>query len=144
VRPDKASLCYAQSRTGMANAVLTEIAGRLEALADSGVASAIDLKSLPLTEADLADLEELLGQGEVSAELEVVGRTTVRETAYAGVWWIRHFGGGEQVAAEEIAITPVPEILGAHPEDITAAAERIRLQLDAGPQGAEIKEASNG
>jgi hydrogenase-1 operon protein HyaF len=128
----------------MASALFTEIAGRLEALADSGVSSAIDLGSLPLTEADLAELEELLGRGEVNAELEVVGRTTVRETAYAGVWWIRHHGAGEKVAAEEIAVTPVPEILGSHPEDIAAAAERIRLQLDAGPQGAETQEASNG
>lgn len=144
MRPDPANLCYSGLQTGMALAVAAEVADRLEALARNGQTSAVDLRSLPLTRADLAELEELLGKGEVEVRLEVVGRTLIWETAYAGAWWIRHLGAGEQVASEQIAITPLPEILKSHPEDITAAAQRIRLDLDARAEGATDKEASNG
>lgn len=139
-----AGLCYSHLATGMAQAVLAEIAQRLEALASSGAASTIDLRSLPLTDADLAELEGLLGQGEARASIDVIGTTEIRETAFAGVWWLRHMGAQDRVAAEEIAITPVPDILHAQPEDIHEAAQRIRLQIEtAAPAGAE-QEAVDG
>jgi hydrogenase-1 operon protein HyaF len=115
----------------MAQAVMHEVAERLGNLDKEGTESAVDLRSLPLTDADLAELEEQLGKGEVLADLNVIGHTRIWETAYAGVWWIRHFGANEQTASEEIAITPLPEILKTHPEDISAAADRLRQELDA-------------
>jgi hydrogenase-1 operon protein HyaF len=122
--------CRGDRPTGMAYSVLAEIGRLLEALAGSGASGAIDLRSLPLTEADRTQLHELLGPGEVSAELEAGGRSTVRETAYPGVWWVTHRGAGDQVASEEIAVCPVPSILAAHPADIAVAARRIRQTLD--------------
>ncbi|NIP18281.1 MAG: hydrogenase expression/formation protein [Xanthomonadales bacterium] len=142
--PGASDLCYSDLKTGMANAVFTEIAERLEALAARGESSAIDLRSLPLTEADLMELRDLLGEGEVRAELEVVGRTSVRETSYPGAWWIRHYGAGGKVATEEIAITPIPEILASQAEDIAAAVERIHLDLAEASRDENAKEASNG
>ncbi|MEZ5841508.1 MAG: hydrogenase expression/formation C-terminal domain-containing protein [Hyphomicrobiales bacterium] len=105
--------------------VLAEIAALLERLAATGESGRIDLASLPLGPGDAAALEEALGTGEVMAELLVAGRSTVRETAYAGVWWVRHFGGDDQIATETIEITRVPEILLSHPADIAAAARRL-------------------
>jgi hydrogenase-1 operon protein HyaF len=126
----------------MAHSVLTEVARLLEALAVEGRSGAVDLRSLPLTDADRAQLSELLGPGEVTAELDVGGRSTVRETAYAGVWWVTHRGAGDRVASEEIAVCPVPSILVAHPADIAAAARRIQKTLDESNPGQA--EASNG
>ena len=68
----------------------------LEALAESGQAGSIDLRSLPLSDADRAQLEELLGRGEVQAKLDLAGASEVWETTYPGVWWIRHKGAGGQ------------------------------------------------
>lgn len=121
--------CLGERPTGMAHSVLAEVGRLLEDLARSGESAAIDLRSLPLTDADRNQLHELLGPGEVSAELEVGGRSTVRETAYAGVWWVTHRGAGDKVASEEIAVCPVPSIIVSHPADIAAAARRIKQTL---------------
>jgi hydrogenase-1 operon protein HyaF len=125
-----ATACLDGQTTGMARSVLSEIGTLLERLARCGEENAIDLRSLPLTEADRAQLEALLGRGEVRAELEVAGESEVWETAYPGAWWIRHRGAGGRIASEEIAICRIPAILVTHPVDIEAAAARIRDELE--------------
>jgi len=124
--------CMSRHSTGMVHSILSEIAQRLQALAEQDKPSSIDLHSLPLTHRDREELEEMLGRGEVSVRLELAGPTKIWETAYAGVWWIRHMGAGERIATEEIAITHVPEILLSQPDDVVAAARRIRRELAAG------------
>ena len=126
---ERAGSCLDGQTTGMARSVLAEVGRLLEDLAATGQTASIDLRSLPLTDADRTQLTELLGPGEVTAELEAGGRSTVRETAFAGVWWICHRGAGDKVASEEIAVCPVPSILAAHPADIAAAARRIQRTL---------------
>lgn len=120
----------AQWRTGLANAVLREIVTHLDTLVESGAETAIDLRGLPMTDADRAELEERLGHGEVSAVLTVAGRSEVWETAVSGVWWVRHLGDGGRVAAEEIVVARVPEILATHPDDARDALARLRGMLD--------------
>jgi hydrogenase-1 operon protein HyaF len=114
----------------MALSVLTEIGRMLETLADSGEPGFIDLRSLPLSDSDRAQLEELLGRGEVQVELDLAGASVVRETSYPGVWWIRHCGAGGKIATEEISVCRIPEILLSHPADIEAAAGRLRQELE--------------
>jgi len=121
--------CRSERATGMARSVLAEVARMLDALANGGRSDAIDLRSLPLTDADRAELRELLGEGEVRVELDIAGRSTVHETAYAGAWWVRHYGAGDKVASEEIAICPVPEILKSPEADVRAAASRLQRAL---------------
>ena len=128
--PTGGAPCQTEHTTGMARSVLAEVARMLETLAEDGAAGSIDLRSLPLTGADRQQLEELLGRGEVLAELELAGRSTVWETAYAGVWWIRHRGAEDRVSSEEIAVCPVPDILVTHPADIDAAALRLRQEIE--------------
>jgi hydrogenase-1 operon protein HyaF len=125
--------CLTTNTTGMAYSILSEIAQRLQALADNNEPSSIDLRSVPLTQADREQLEELLGHGEVTARLEIAGTSHIWETAYAGVWWVRHMGSGDKIATEEIAITRIPEILLTDPHDVTLAAERMRQHLAAEP-----------
>ena len=134
--------CQTGLVTGMALSIMAEVARMLEALADKGKKGSIDLRSLPLTDADREQLEELMGRGEVKAELEVSGDSTVWETSYPGAWWIRHHGAGGKISSEEISICPVPAILSAHPADIEAAANRIKNAIaELNPSQAE---ASNG
>lgn len=120
----------AEFRTGLADSLMQEIAQRLEALAQRGLSDAIDLRSLPMTPADRRDLEARLGHGDVAAMLDVAGRSEIWETQYAGVWWLRHFGAGDRIAAERIEITPLPDILKTHSADIAAASARLRAELD--------------
>lgn len=116
-------------RTGMAASVLAEIGECLTALAAGGEAAAIDLLSLPMTPADRAELEALLGHGDVEAALDIAGPSQIWETGYSGVWWVRHFGAGDRIAAERIEITALPDLLMSHVDDIAAAATRLRQDL---------------
>ena len=127
---DNAAPCLSERATGMALSVLAEISRMLETLADSGEPGFIDLRSLPLSDADRAQLEALLGRGEVQLELELAGASEVWETSYSGVWWTRHRGAGGKIAAEEISVCRIPEILISHPVDIEAAAGRLRQELE--------------
>jgi len=127
---DSAAPCLSDRATGMALSVLAEIGRMLEALSESGQAGAIDLRSLPLSDVDRTQLEEVLGLGEVRAELDIAGESEVWETTYPGVWWIRHRGADRKIATEEISVCAIPEILMTHPVDIKAAAGRLREELE--------------
>jgi hydrogenase-1 operon protein HyaF len=127
---DSAAPCLSERATGMALSVLTEIHHMLEALAESGRTGSIDLRSLPLSEADRAELEQALGRGEVQAQMDLAGESEVWETTYPGVWWIRHKGAGGKIATEEISVCRIPEILKTHPVDIEAAAARLKQELE--------------
>jgi hydrogenase-1 operon protein HyaF len=115
-------------------ALLLEIAEHLATFAETGEGHKIDLRSLPVSEADIESLDERLGIGEVRADLAVIGRSDVWETAYAGVWRVRHYGTDDVVAADEVAITAAPEILFSHPDDIRAAAVRLRSDFASGAE----------
>ncbi len=117
--------------TGMADAVLREVA-ELAAKHDAGGGpAAVELTSMPLTSLDRAEIEKRLGRGEVSATIESAGRSDVWETAYAGVWFVRHLGLEGQVATETIEICPAPLILFSHPDDRRAASARLGEDLRA-------------
>lgn len=132
-----------QTLTGMAEAVLREIAALLEAFASTGAVAAIDLASLPLSDADREELEKRLGRGEVEATISVAGDSEVWETAYAGVWWVRHRGLGGRLACEQIAVTATPDILITDREDARAAASRLARDLEAANADTS-EEAANG
>jgi HupH hydrogenase expression protein, C-terminal conserved region len=111
--------------TGMTDSILSEIAERLRAFALSGEGTVIDLRSLPMSDADRSELESQLGHGEVEIKLHVSGQSDIWETTFAGVWWVRHFDGDGRIAAEEINIISVPDIIRAHPDDARTAASRL-------------------
>lgn len=117
--------------SALMRSVLREIARGLEALASTGETNAIDLRSLPLTEADREALEMRLGHGEIAVALDLAGASEAWETRYSGVWWIRHFDAADKIAAERIEITTLPDILLTHGADITAASSRLRDELAA-------------
>lgn len=141
MKPNAVPPCVTNLETGLADAVLSEIAELLKKLADSGEASGIDLKSLPMSDGDRDALEQRLGQGEVFATVGVAGTTEVWETSYPGVWWVRHLGADGMIASEEVAVTRTPEILTAHRKDISAAEQRLRAELNSPAPGESETEA---
>ena len=128
--------------TGLADSVLSEIAQALQAFAQTGEGSAIDLRSIPMTDADRAVLEQRLGHGEVEVTLNVAGKSEIWETGYAGVWWVRHRGADARIAAETIIINTIPQILQTHKDDAEAAAARLARAVAAMP-ASEHKEDAN-
>lgn len=111
--------------TGMANAVMMELRDYLANLAETGETNIIDLKSLPMTETDIFELADQLGVGEVKATINSIGTSSIRETAYRGLWWVTHYGDDQKVIGELIEITQVPEILVTHIDEIKHSARSI-------------------
>ena len=128
----------------LALAVFAEIATALARLAETGEETLIDLRSLPLAPGDLERLAEMLGDGEVRCDLDVAGRSEVRETGFSGVWWIRHFGADDAIAVEEITVARIPEILLAHPDDVARAARRMADAVSAPASTADEEDLSRG
>ncbi len=115
--------------TGNALPILHEIETLLSELVTSGKTASIDLRSLPMLPGDYEQLQQWLGEGEVSASIEAFGPTRVRETAVSGVWWVTHYSVDSEVIAEFIEVTDVPDILKTHPADARQALETLRSRL---------------
>ncbi len=111
--------------TGMAMALLREVADHLLTVAQGGERQVVELGNLPLSDGDLQLLEDKLGRGEVDAKVSASGLTEVYETAFPGVWWVKYFDNGDRPAAQQLEIGTVPMIIEAHPDDIQASADRF-------------------
>lgn len=118
--------------TGNAHAILREVEALLERLVAGGDAGAIDLRALPLAAGDLELLARELGEGEVSASIQANGLSVVRETAYAGVWWVTHRDDNDAVVAEFIEVCAIPEMLKSQQIDMSNALARMRRQAARG------------
>lgn len=103
--------------SGNAQPVLREIRDLLQRLIDSGETGAIDLRAMPLNDADLLWLSGQLGEGEVRVVLNTEGRSTITETQAPAVWWVTHRNEKDKVVSEFIEITWVPELVAAQRED---------------------------
>lgn len=115
--------------SGNAPVLLREVAEMTRRLIDTGEDAAIDLRALPLTQADLEWLRETLGQGQVVATLEAEGESTLVETVCPGVWWVTHHNENGAVASEFIEVTFFPALLKAHPDDVKIGLEHLDLLI---------------
>jgi len=112
-----------------APAILREVEALLARLTETGEPGVIDLRGVPMAAADFEMLARELGEGEVSATIVAGGPSTVRETAYSGVWWVTHRGDDGEILSEFIEVTRMPEILLSQPEDMLQSARRLRARL---------------
>jgi len=101
----------------------------LDTLLSSGQCDSIDLHRTPLGPDDRAKLEDVLGQGELSATADCLGPTHVRETAISGVWWITHRDEQARVLGEFIEVTLCPEMLRSSPSDLRSGLDRLSARL---------------
>jgi hydrogenase-1 operon protein HyaF len=115
---------------GMSQAVLREVGQLLARLAaQPDFSAAIDLRGLPMDEAERESLHQRLGFGEVQAAFDAAGPTHITETAYAGVWWIRHGDENGGTLLEQIVVARVPELLLADPGAILESSARLAGDL---------------
>jgi hydrogenase-1 operon protein HyaF len=110
---------------GNVRPLLNEIVHALDRLLSDDEPTVIDLASLPFAPGELEELEQALGTGELSAELDALGKSVIRETAYPGVWWVEHRNTGGEVVGRYIEITRSPEILMSQDADIGAGRARL-------------------
>ncbi len=115
---------------GNVQPILNEVAHAIDRLLEQAEPTVIDLASLPFAPGELDQLEDLLGEGELSAELNALGTSRIRETAYPGVWWLEHRNAVGEVVGRYIEITRTPDILMSQDADILAGRARLGEQLD--------------
>ncbi len=118
-----------EALSGNVAPVLHEISALLKQLLHSGEGGTVDLHSLPLTPDDQRLLRRQLGEGEVAATLDSLGRSEIRETGITGVWWVSHFNANGELMAEFVEVTAIPEILKSDPADIEQALLTIEERL---------------
>ncbi|MEN8107240.1 MAG: hydrogenase expression/formation C-terminal domain-containing protein [Pseudomonadota bacterium] len=109
--------------------LLNEIRHALEKLLATGESSAIDLRSIPLAPGEEEQIEQALGTGEISAMLDAMGPSEIRETGYPGVWLVTHFNVDRQLMGKFIEITRVPDLLKSPDEDIADGLQRLAGQF---------------
>ena len=115
---------------GNVRPLLSEVLHAIDRLLDTGEPTTIDLAGLPFGPGELEHLEAMLGSGEVSATLDALGISQIRETACPGVWWLEHRNAANDVVGRFIEITRTPEILSAQDADIAAGRARLEDKLD--------------
>ncbi len=116
-------------RTGNVEVLLHEIRHALGNLLNDEQETCIDLHGLPLAPGEEKKLLDILGQGEVSASLDTLGHSMVRETRFPGVWLIVHKNHAGEVMGKFIEITRIPYILTAQPEDMRDGLLRLQQEL---------------
>lgn len=111
-------------------ALLQELQQMLFALAERGERNMLDLRSLPMLPGDLSQLKDILGNGEVQATLNALGPTTINETQIPGVWWITHKNAHDEVVAELIEVTALPDILVTQQQDLQDSTAVLQRRLE--------------
>lgn len=116
-------------RTGNVLPLLHEIRHALERLLREDQTTVIDLGSIPLAPGEFEAIEAALGTGEVRAELDALGPSEIRETAFPGVWLITHRNANDEIAGRFIEVTRAPDILASQEPDIRRAVEALGERL---------------
>ncbi len=114
------------SSGSMASALFNELAQHLQQLVEQGTEHTVDLFSLPISDEDKQELEQMLGKGEVEVTLNTVGQSLIFETSYSGIWWVRHYAADELLISEFIEVSWIPEIIKSHPSDAALSADRMK------------------
>ena len=121
--------CGSDALTHNVRPLLNEIRHALEKLLATGESSAIDLRSIPLAPGEEDQIVEALGEGELSAELDAMGPSEIRETGYPGVWLVTHYNADRQLMGRFIEITRVPDLLKSQDADIAQGLRRLAGQF---------------
>jgi hydrogenase-1 operon protein HyaF len=109
--------------------ILHQIAAMLEALISSGQTNSIDLRRAPLSPQDRDKLRDMLGVGEVKAQIDCLGPTSIDETAVSGVWWITHYSADSRTVGEFIEVTACPDILNTPRSQLLSGLSLLRTRL---------------
>ena len=115
---------------GNVRLIINEVLHAVDRLLETGEPTTIDLAGLPFGPGELEHLEATLGTGELSAKLDALGISRIRETAYPGVWWLEHRNAHDEIVGRYLEITRTPEILSSQDADILAGRARLEDQFE--------------
>ena len=109
--------------------LLHEVKHALNNLIKNNKSSIIDLRCIPLAPGEEDKILNILGQGEVKAQLNALGPSEIIETQYTGVWIVTHYNDDNEIIGRFIEITTMPDILRSQTEDVIEACKRLASTL---------------
>ena len=115
--------------TGNVLPLLHEVRHALERWLDSGEEHAIDLRGIPMAPGEEDQLLEMLGEGEVHADLSLTGRSVVLETRFPAVWLVSHYNVDDMITGRYIEVCEMPAILKSQADDARAGLEYLEKLL---------------
>jgi len=110
--------------------LLHEVRHALERYQDSGEATTIDLRRIPMTACDEEELEGFLGVGEVNIEIVALGPSQIRETQFPAVWHIVHYNSDGEVAGKFVTVAAIPDLVMTRPEDAARGLRALQQRLN--------------
>lgn len=120
-------------QTGNVLPLLHEIRHALRQLLDTGDTTTIDLRGLPMAPGEQERLIDFLGKGEISAQLDALGKSEIIETSFPGVWLIVHYNADQDIMGKFIEITRMPAILRTQTKDMEDALASLQVKLEEKP-----------
>lgn len=118
-----------QSNTSPVLSLLHQVEHALHTLITHNESVSIDLRTLPLSSDQEAQLLDFLGKGEVEARLNAFGESILQETKYAGVWLVEHYNPNAELTGRYLEIAWLPNILSSPLEDVHNALEKLSCHL---------------
>lgn len=112
-----------------AKAIIEKLVELLRHLLQNDEAASLDLSGFPLTSRDYEILNDMLGSGEVSAEIADDALISVRETGIPGVWWVTHYNNDGELISEFIEVAYCPEALITAADDVKEGMESLKARL---------------
>lgn len=110
--------------------VIAEITHKAQALAGDGVAHVINFSLLPHTPEDLALIETVLGEGNLTILSRGYGNCRIDACALKDVWRVRYYNSNDMLILDTIEITRLPEVAAAAHEDLADSAQRLAEVLE--------------
>jgi hydrogenase-1 operon protein HyaF len=110
--------------------IMHQIYHALQNFIGTGEASIIDLRSIPLAPSEEETIIDMLGRGEVYAQLNALDPSKIYETQYAGVWLVTHYNEANSIISRFIEITELPDILKSQYEDMTYSLQKLAEKLE--------------
>ena len=129
-QPSRLTAADAPQEAMNARAILTEIADQVQRRASGDEPHVINLSLLPVSDADLALLDEALGRGPAEVLSRGYGNCVVSSTRVRDVWWVRYYNSMSTLILNSIELTELPQVVKAAPEDIRDSAARLAVLLE--------------
>jgi len=109
--------------------LLHEIRHAVTRWLDSGEATSIDLRGIPMAPGEEQRIIDTLGTGEVQASMTALGPSEIVETRFPGVWRVTHYNSENEVIGKFIEVCDMPQVLKAQTEDIREGLAQLTAQL---------------
>ena len=108
-----------------AQSILAELRAHADSYRVGDPPHVINLTLLPMSDGDLAFLEQSLGWGPVEILSRSYGMCRMSSTARPRVWWVRYYNSTETLILNTLEVVDVPLVARAAEEDIADSHRRL-------------------